>query len=302
MESFICTIKEGTPTDRLDKTLHAQVPEYSRTYFQDLIQEKQVLVNGIAMTKPSWPIRAGDSLEVFFPAVRQVGALPIPSEDMGVFILYEHADFLIVVKPAGLVVHRPHSRSTEVTLVDWLVHTCKELSTVGPAERPGIVHRLDKDTSGLMIIPRTNQSHAYFSELFQKRSIEKTYLAYVIGQPPQQGTVDHPIGRDPMQPHKMAHVASGRSALSQYKVLTYFPSTALLEVKPYTGRTHQIRVHLASEGYPLVGDKVYGTEDGRIARHALHAYRLSFTYKEQWYSFICSMPRDMQHLEKQIAI
>ena len=301
MESFICTIKEGTPTDRLDRTLHAHLPEYSRTYFQDLIQEEQVLVNGTPVRKPSWPIRAGDSLEVFFPAVRPLGALPIPSEDMGVSILYEHADFLIVVKPSGLVVHSPHSRSTEITLVDWLVHTFKELTSVGPAERPGIVHRLDKDTSGLMIIPRTTQAHAYFSDLFQKRLIEKTYLAYVIGRPAQTGKVDHPIGRDPMHPHRMAHVASGRSALSNYKVVTYYEDAALVEVKPHTGRTHQIRLHLASEGYPLIGDKVYGIEDTRIARHALHAHQLSFTYKDRWYSFTCSMPSDMLMLGTQLS-
>lgn len=298
MESFTCTVEEGTTTNRLDRILTTKLPHYSRSYFQELITEKQVLVNGAVITKSSWPIRAGDSLQVTFPPVRPIGALPLPSENMGVSILFEHEEFLIVFKPAGLVVHAPHIRSTEVTLVDWLVHSFKDLATVGSQDRPGIVHRLDKDTSGLMVIPRNNHAHALFSLLFQQRTIEKNYLAFVVGHPAKKGIIDHPIGRDPMQPHKMAHIHSGRAAQSGFEVEQYYAENALVRVQPLTGRTHQIRLHLATLGHPVMGDKIYGTEDERMSRHALHAYQLSFTYKDRWYSFTCSMPKDMQDLGK----
>ena len=215
---------------------------------------------------------------------------------LGVSLVAEHDDFLIVYKPAGLLVHAPSHNNSSVTLVDWLVHSFKELTTVGTSDRPGIVHRLDKDTSGLLIIPRTPQSLTAFAELFQARAIQKTYLAVVEGHPPLSGTLDAAIGRDPFHKHKMAAIPYGRPSLTHYKVIEYFPQCALVEAQLITGRTHQIRVHFSASGYPLLGDSVYGTAHPLIQRQALHAYQISFTYKEQNYSFCSELPDDMRAL------
>lgn len=300
METYTYTIDDTFAKSRLDRVLTQKLSDHSRTSIQELITNKCVLVNGVPATKSSLTIKSGDTLQVMIPAVTCREALPLPTEDLGVKIMYEHEDFLIVFKPAGLVVHAPHKESTEFSLADWLVHSFKDLKTVGPADRPGIVHRLDKDTSGLLIIPRANQSHAAFSELFQNRSIEKTYLAVVKGHPPQTGHIDLPLGRHHTHRHKISVLLNGRDSFTSYEVIAYLKESALLRVRPLTGRTHQIRVHCASLGHPLVGDAVYGSTHNLIARHALHAYQLAFTYKNRWYSFTYSMPQDMQTLLKML--
>ena len=298
---FTYTVDEGVTLTRLDKVLTSKMPDRSRTYCKQLIVDDCVTVNGTVITKASCPINSGDTITVTIPPVRPLGALPLPPEDMGVRILFEHDDFLIVFKPAGLVVHAPHAHSTEVTLVDWLVHSSKELSSIGPEERPGIVHRLDKDTSGLLIIPRNNTAHAYFSSLFQNREIEKTYLAFVKGHPDKAGTIDYAIGRDRIHRHKMAVVNDGKASQTDYTVTEYYEDSTLLELHPVTGRTHQIRVHCTAMGHALLGDATYGSTHKHIKRHALHAYQLAFRYKERWYSFTYSMPEDMQTLQNKLC-
>ena len=297
MEPTICSITCSASPQRIDRLLTAEFPRHSRNYFQQLIFDEHVLLNGSIIKKSSAIVKPGDTLQITFPAVRPLGALPLPEEDMGVRILYEHADFLIVYKPAHVLVHAPNNYSATVSLVDWLVHSFKELEAVGSTDRPGIVHRLDKDTSGILIIPRNNSSHAYFSGLFQQRKIHKTYLAVVQGHPSQSGTMDFNISRHPVHKHKMTHNAGGgRDALTHYNVVEYFPNGALLEVNPVTGRTHQIRVHCAAIGHPIEGDSIYGTSSESIARQALHAYRLSFTYQDRYYCFWYDMPDDMKNL------
>lgn len=282
--------------DRIDRALTEHFPGYSRSYFQQLIQQNCVSLNGAVIRKSSMLVKAGDTVLVLFPAVKLPGALPI-STDLGAKLLYEHEDFLIVYKPASLIVHAPNLYDQNPTLVDWLIHSFRELEKVGYADRPGIVHRLDKDTSGILIVPRNNSSHATFSALFQHRLIEKKYRALVSGHLDQKGTIDFTVGRDSVYKHKMAaNVSQGRDALTHYTVIEYFKDTALIEVHPITGRTHQIRVHCSAIGHPIVGDTTYGTPHQDISRQALHAYQLSFTYKDIYYSFWHDMPIDMQEL------
>ncbi len=296
METFTYRVESDVVGSRLDRLLTQKLQDRSRTYIQELIEADCVTVNGTYANKPSLAVKLGDTIHVSIPAVVPRGALALPSQDMGVRILFEHEEFLIVYKPAGLVVHAPHAQSTEVSLVDWLVHSFKDLKTVGPEDRPGIVHRLDKDTSGILIIPRTNQAHAAFTALFQERSIEKTYLAVVKGHPKKEGLIDLALGRHPVHRHKIAVLPHGRESSTNYEVVSYLQESALLKVRPHTGRTHQIRVHCAALGHPVLGDATYGTTHTLIARHALHAYQLAFTYKDHWYSFSYDMPQDMKAL------
>jgi 23S rRNA pseudouridine1911/1915/1917 synthase len=300
MEPLIHIIDAETKPERIDRVLSSQFSQ-SRTYFQQIIAQQAVTVNGISAIKPSFVVKPGDRIEIFFPAIRPLGALPLPAEDMGASILFTHDDFYIVYKPAGLITHAPGKDSEIVTLVDWLVHTSAELTAVGQPERPGIVHRLDKDTSGIIVIPRNNVAHAHFSGMFQQRLIEKTYLAIVQGHPKERGTIDYPIGRDYKQMHKMTHQPHvGRDAATHYEVIEYLEDAALLAVRPVTGRTHQIRVHMAAIGHPILGDAVYGQSHSLISRQALHAHQLSFIYKDQQISCWHDMPADMRTLVEQL--
>ncbi len=300
MQTYTYTVSEESQGNRLDRVLTTQQPEYSRSYYKELITEDCVTVNGTIVSKPSCPLKAGDTIVVTVPSARPMGALPLPAEDLGVRVVYEHTDFLIVYKPAGLLVHSPNDKSTEVSLVDWLVHSFKDLKTVGPEDRPGIVHRLDKETSGLLVIPRNNKAHATFSKMFQDRQIEKTYLAFVDGHTDKKGSIDEPIGRDLIRRHRMAVTLAGRHALTHYKAVRYYEEATLLELQIITGRTHQIRVHCASLGHSLLGDTTYGVSHKRIKRQALHAYNVAFMYKDHWYSVTYDMPEDMRTLEKSL--
>ena len=211
--------------------------------------------------------------------------------------MHEDPDFYIIEKPAGLMVHRPSTSSVELTLIDWLVHQVPEIINIGHPERPGIVHRLDKNTTGLLIVPRTSRAHMLFSDLFKNRDIKKTYLAVVRGHPEKEGTIELPIGRDPITRNKMTvNGIEAREAVTRYKVLTYFENAALVEIYPVTGRTHQIRVHFKAIGHPLLGDQLYGTRSPLIKRHALHATQLTFDFKGKPYTFTSTPPQDFELL------
>jgi 23S rRNA pseudouridine1911/1915/1917 synthase len=296
-------VDESSAGKRVDHFLAQQVPGYSRSFFQDLIAQSLIKLNNKVITKSSIIIKVGDSIEITFPPTRPLEGLPLPEHDLGVHVIYEHPDFLIVYKPASLIVHAPTHRSTTVTLVDWLIHHFKELQKVGHSDRPAIVHRLDKDTSGILIVPRNNYAHTLFAQLFKDRCIDKTYLAVVQGHPPREGTVEFNISRHPVHKHKMTHTTGcGREAFTHYTVQEYFADSALVKVHPVTGRTHQIRVHFAALGHPLLGDTVYGSPSKLIARQALHAYRLSFTFQGRHYTFWHDMPEDMYNLVKALRM
>lgn len=302
--TFSFTIPEEGANKRLDHYIAQQFPLYSRSFFQRVIEEGFVSINGKRTLKQGLSLRPSDVVMVQFPPERQVDPQVLTEKHRGIEIVAQNTHFLVLFKPAGLVVHAPAARSTVPTLVDWLLNNYAEIASVGAVDRPGIVHRLDKDTSGIMIIPRTNYAHTLFGQMFKDRAISKTYLAVVHGHPPKTGVIDLPIGRDPRNPTKMStfpHSATGRSdtirtACTNYTVLEYFENHSLIEARPVTGRTHQIRVHFAAIGHPLVGDPVYGSTSQFIKRHALHAHKLAFTFDGQSYEFSSEVPEDFKAL------
>ena len=302
--TFTVSDQEGM---RLDKYMSLQFPYYSRSFLQNLIEKELVCLNGKMIKKAGTTLKPHDEVTITFPpAVPQEPFLHHQCP-IDVQILFEHEHFLILNKPANLVVHKPHIMSTECTLVDWILKSYKEISSVGPTDRPGIVHRLDKDTSGVIIIPRTPYAHSTFGHMFSSRSIQKTYAAIVHGHPPASGTIETPIGRCLKTKTKMAvydpsiySTAKTRHARTHYKVLEYFENSALVEVQPVTGRTHQIRVHLASIGHPIIGDTVYGTASSLIKRQALHAHHISFTFDGQAHIFTAPLTPDLELLLKKL--
>jgi 23S rRNA pseudouridine1911/1915/1917 synthase len=260
---------------RLDHFLAARLPRYSRARLQEWIEAARVTVNGAPACKASLKLRGGERIEVEPAELKPLKAF---AEEIPLDILYEDADLVAVNKPAGLVVHAGAGQSAG-TLVNALLHRFGGLSSVGDALRPGIVHRLDKGTSGVLLVARTDTAHRHLAAQFAARSVEKTYLALVEGAVRgQQGVIDTPIARDPHKRTRMTtRIESGRSAHTAYKVIERLPGFTLLEVRIGTGRTHQIRVHLASIGHPVAADTTYGAAAQRaLGRPWLHAQRIRF--------------------------
>ncbi len=310
---FTFIVDQNTSISRIDQYISSLFPHYSRSFFQQLILEKHVSLNGKIITKPSTQIALNDIITVQFPSARTIESDMIKHHTTGVNVVASHDHFMIIYKPANLLVHPPSNKSTAVTLTDWIIQNHQELVNVGIVDRPGIVHRLDKDTSGIMILTRTNYGHTVFNNLFKQRDIKKTYFAVVVGHPEPQGTITLAIGRDPHNRIKMTtfdeenheelikkYSIKIRHAFTEYKVVHYFKDTSLVEVKPTTGRTHQIRVHMAAVGHPIIGDQTYGNASSLINRQALHAHSLSFTFDGTDYTFSYDMPEDMQSLIKNL--
>jgi 23S rRNA pseudouridine1911/1915/1917 synthase len=262
----------GEPGKRLDHFLQEQLREYSRSRIQSWIKEGRVQVNGAA-AKASLQLRGGEQVEVSPADLPPLKATP---EDLPVEILYEDAAVIAVNKPAGLTVHAGAGQH-DGTLVNRLVHHFQGLSQVGGDERPGIVHRLDKDTSGVLLVARTDAAHRALAAQFAGRTVQKTYLALVNGcVNADSGRIVKPIARDPVRRTRMtARLATGREAITEYRVRQRWEKFTLLEVRIKTGRTHQIRVHLASLGHPVAGDRLYGAPAAQ--RLFLHAWRIGFT-------------------------
>lgn len=301
------TIGEEYNYSRLDLFLSAQFPEYSRSYFKTLVEEGHILVNDKPASKAGLTIKTGDNVVVNFPAARtftEHHETP-QCKDSGIELIFEHSDFAIIYKPAGIVTHHVNKRSSEFSLVDWLTYKFSHIKDVGYSDRPGIVHRLDKDTSGLMIIVLNNKGHKEIGKLFHDRLIKKTYYALVQGHTEKTGMIDAPIGRHNTVRNKMTIIHTGRNAVSEYEVVHYYENHTLLKFFPKTGRTHQIRVHCASIKHPLEGDVLYGTPSKLIKRHALHASALEFEYEGKTYKFEKELPEDfkkMLHNLKQLKM
>ncbi len=272
LEAFLFDKEEH---ERLDVFLTACLPEFSRSRLQGLIRDGCVAVDGKVITKTGRDLEKGERVEIRIPE-------PVPSglvaENVPLDIIFENNDMLVVNKPAGMVVH-PSPGHDRGTLVQAALGHAPELEGIGGEQRPGIVHRLDKDTSGLIVIAKNERAHRWLQDQFRSRSVEKIYLALVDGKPPTPvGRVEAPIGRNATKRKLMAVVPpeKGRAAVSEYRTLESFPNHTLLEVHPQTGRTHQIRVHMAFLGCPVCGDTIYGRKKKTVAlgRHFLHAYRL----------------------------
>jgi 23S rRNA pseudouridine1911/1915/1917 synthase len=255
----------------LDHYLQEHLPQYSRARLQSWIKDGRALVNG-APAKPSLQIRGGQAIELT-PA--DLPPLKAVAEDLPVEVLYQDDAVIAVNKPAGIAVHAG-AGTRQGTLVNRLVHRFQSLSKLGGELRPGIVHRLDKDTSGVLLVARTDAAHRDLADQFARRTVEKVYLALVHGRVrPETGRITKPITRDPVRRTRMsARLGHGRHALTEYRLRQLLPNYTLLEVRIGTGRTHQIRVHLASIGHPVAGDRLYGAPPAE--RMFLHAWRISF--------------------------
>lgn len=268
----------GDEDKRLDFVVHARMPEHSRSRIQQWIKAGRVRVNGAA-SRASRTVRAGDTIEVEPAAPPPLHAQP---EDIPLRVLYEDDNLVAIDKPAGMVVHAG-AGVWSGTLVNALLHRFESLSGAGGADRPGIVHRLDRYTSGVLLIARNDAAHRNLAAQFAGREVEKTYLALVHGIVAQDsGRIDKPIARDPIRRTRMtARLGRGRAAWSEYRVLRRFRRFTLLEVRIGTGRTHQIRVHLSSMGHAVAGDTLYGAPARPpglppLGRYFLHSHRIRF--------------------------
>jgi len=261
--------------ERLDKFLTESLPEFSRSRIQNLIADGHVDVNDRPAKKSGQSIETGSTLTVRIPPATPTELI---AEDIPLNIVFENDDLLVVNKPAGMVVH-PAAGHASGTLVNAVLGHDPDIEGIGGEERPGVVHRLDKETSGLILLAKNDRAHRWLQDQFRLRKVEKTYIALVDGRPPTPtGRVEAYIGRDPKHRKHMAVVSpnKGREAISEYKTLESFKSHTLLEFHPHTGRTHQIRLHCAFLKCPIVGDAVYGRKNFsvEIDRHFLHAWRL----------------------------
>jgi 23S rRNA pseudouridine1911/1915/1917 synthase len=295
-------VSDSAEQQRLDHFLTAAFAgAHSRSQIASFIKNGAVSINGRVITKPSWPVTTGTSISVHVP---NPPLLALTARSVDFEIIAEEEDFLVINKPAGLTVHHAASAPGEITLVHGLLARYPEFSDFDGSQRPGIVHRLDKNTSGLLLVARNPQALTALAELFKDRALEKKYHAFVAGWPPRKGTIDLPIGRDPIHRHKMSSpgVAS-RNAITHYQAIHYYQhAISLLELTIVTGRTHQIRVHCAHNHFPVLGDTTYGSASTLINRQALHAYSLGFTYKDTRYSYIAPYPTDMAYLATTLVL
>jgi 23S rRNA pseudouridine1911/1915/1917 synthase len=303
----VFTIEKSLPSERLDSYLRGRFPAVSRGAIQRLIEEGHIRVNGRTV-KPTHTPRAGEQVEVHWPEARPAEAQPEP---MPLDILFEDEALLVLNKPAGLVVH-PAAGHQEHTLVNALLHHCAgQLSGIGGVARPGIVHRLDKDTSGCLVVAKTDETHLALSSQFATRKVQKVYQAMVCGEMQrEQGEIRAAIARHPTHRKQMAvSEDAGRAARTSYRVLERLRGATLVEVMLHTGRTHQIRVHCQFLGYPLLGDTTYGQRQNRrfeellgfaAPRLMLHAYQLAFIHPRtaKRMSFEAPRPADFDDLLK----
>ncbi len=300
MREYKFTITPGESNQRLDRCLTKHLPgSISRSRIQKLIADGLVKLDG-KPTKPHHKLKVGENLTVTIPPPIKP---EMKAEEIPLEILYEDDHLLVVNKPSGMVTH-PATGNYSGTLVNALLHHCGSLSEIGGVLKPGIVHRLDKGTSGLLVVAKTDQVHQGLARQFKDQTIHKKYVA-IVEKPMafDEGIIDEPVGRHPRYRKKIAIVqAGGREAVTQYKVLERLERFSLVELAPKTGRTHQIRAHMAYIGHPVVGDREYGRRSPLIERQALHARTLGFHHPAtgKYLEFTCEIPEDMERLIKRI--
>ena len=321
MSDYIrCNVKENETGMRLDQFLASMDQIVSRTQAQRLLKSGNVLLNGVSVSAPSRKVYSGQSIQLTVPDSEPSEITPEKGE---LEILHEDSELVVVNKPAGMVVH-PSAGHSSGTLVNYLMHHCDDLSGIGGVLRPGIVHRLDKDTSGILVAAKTDSAHLHLSSQFKQRTVKRQYQAIVWGVPVKEfGVVEASMARHPVRRKEMSIVKSngdresintkGKHAITHWKVLKRFKIASLMACRLETGRTHQIRVHLTSIGHPLIGDKQYGKSPLKncsglsveliqtiksFRRHALHAELLGFKHPvtEEWCEFKTNLPEDFSHL------
>jgi 23S rRNA pseudouridine1911/1915/1917 synthase len=296
MEYHFVATEEGV---RLDKYISDNCPEISRSRIQKLIAEGYVTVN-TRPAKASLRLNTGDELQVTIPPLPSTRLLP---ETIPLSIIYEDDEVLVLDKPPGMTVH-PAPSNREHTLVNAILAHFPALADIGGEPRPGIVHRLDKNTSGVMVVAKSAPAQQKLAEQFHRHSVLKVYLVLVKGRiTPEVGVIEADIGRDTRNRKRMAVVSRGRPASTEYKVIRYLDGYTLLEVRTHTGRTHQIRVHLAAIGYPVIGDATYGLKLPLLSRQFLHAHRLGFKLPSsgQYVEFTAELPQDLVQALKSIG-
>jgi 23S rRNA pseudouridine1911/1915/1917 synthase len=284
---------------RLDKFVGDKYDELSRTHACQLIVDGFITVNGNKV-KPSLKLISGDKIDITIPPEK---TSTLTAENIPLKIIYEDADLLVIDKPAGMAVH-PAPGSPEHTLVNAILNYLPTLAQDAESLRPGIVHRLDKDTSGLILVAKNRTAQANLSDQFKSRSVSKYYLTLVNGKlTPERGIIEAAIGRDPHNRQKMAVLEEGREARTEYRVIRYYGNYTLLEIKPETGRTHQIRVHLAAIGFPVMGDATYGFKSPNLSRQFLHAHRIRFKLPAtgEFVEFESPLPPDLEKALAEIA-
>jgi 23S rRNA pseudouridine1911/1915/1917 synthase len=283
---------------RLDKFVGEKCLELSRTHAQQLITGGFITVNGRG-AKSSLKLNIGDKVDITIPPEPPGHLAP---EAIPLKIIYEDADLMVIDKPAGLAVH-PAPGHPSHTLVNAVLSYLPGLAQDTGSLRPGIVHRLDKDTSGLILVAKNRLAQANLSEQFKSRTVSKAYLVLVKGKlTPDRGIIEAAIGRDPLNRQRMAVVSKGREARTEYRVVKYIGNYSLLEIKPETGRTHQIRVHLAAIGFPVVGDAIYGFKSPHLSRQFLHASKIGFHLPStgQYVDFTSPLPPDLEQALREI--
>jgi len=289
------TIEEQHAGERIDKAVSSLQTEWSRTQIGNWVSEGVLTVNG-EVVKPKYKVRTGDVIEITVPEAEE---LEIVAEDLNLEIIYEDADVLVVNKPRGMVVHPAPGHATG-TLVNGLMHHCTDLSGINGVMRPGIVHRIDKDTTGLLMVAKNDVAHESLVNQLVAKTVTRKYTALVHGHiAHDKGTIDAPIGRDTKDRQKQAVVDSGKHAVTHFQVIERFGDYTLVECRLETGRTHQIRVHMNYIGFPLVGDPKYGPRKTiDFGGQVLHAGVLGFTHPVtgEYLEFSTPLPEDFEQL------
>lgn len=295
MEDLTLQITEEMAGERIDKVVSAMDEDWSRSQIANWVKNGDIKVNG-EIVKPNYKVRLEDIIIATPPILEELDVVP---EDLNLEIVYEDADVLVVNKPKGMVVH-PAPGHSQGTLVNGLMHHCNDLSGINGVVRPGIVHRIDKDTSGLLMVAKNDAAHHSLVDQLVKKTVTRKYVALVHGHiPHDKGTIDAPIARDPKERQNMTVVDKGKHAITHFRVLERFGNFTLVECRLETGRTHQIRVHMKYIGFPLVGDPKYGPRKTMdIGGQALHAEVIGFDHPKtgEYMEFSAEMPAEFAEL------